>query len=102
MTKNGRPNTTIITHGLYQVRDNVAEMAVGPILKEKRAASAIRAFHSLLKDNTTTPNEHPADYDLIYIGEQDEATGEIAGTKPIVVDRGKTWAEEKAKSSDTP
>lgn len=101
MNQNGRPETNMHSHGLYQIYDKVAETSLGPVLKAHKAAAAVREFHTALGDNRTSLNQHPADYNLLYVGEQDDQTGQIQGTKPMVVATGAQWVETQPQPADT-
>lgn len=86
--------------GLYQVFDLVAEAAAGPILLMKKDGPAIRAFGDLLSTPDAGPGHpatHPEDYELRYLGEQNDQTGELFPSTPIpeVITTGKAWAEAR-------
>lgn len=103
MNNNGRPDMgSLNSNGLYQIRDRVAEMAIGPVLTAKRHPAAIRQFHSALADGRTSLSQHPADYELLYVGEQDEDTGAIYGAeKPVIVATGEAWVESQPRTPET-
>lgn len=78
--------------GIYQIRDTTAEMVIGPIMTMHHQAAAIRVFTDALKDTSTSLSKHPEDYELVYLGVQDEKTGEINETgAAMIVITGKQW-----------
>lgn len=78
---------------LFQLYDIVAEQVIGPIIPAAHAAPAVRHFVDLLKDKTTTLAQHPADYTLLRVGEQDELTGTLIPiVPPVPVLTGAAWA----------
>lgn len=77
---------------LYQLYDKTAGMVTGPIITEKKDGPAIRAFHAVLADNRTLPGRYPDQFQLHYLGEQDEETGSIdPGTGAQIVATGDAW-----------
>lgn len=64
---------------LYMVRDIVGGQVIKPIIIVKHEAAAVRIFTDAMKDERTDLFQHPADYELLYLGEQNDDTGEIAG-----------------------
>lgn len=90
------------TTKLFQIRDNVANSVVGPIISAYHEAAAIRHFTDLLKNPETTIASHPEDFDLMYLGNQEETTGEIdplVGVPQIALS-GSAWKsmQERAQS----
>lgn len=84
-----------MTTNLYQVRDNVAEAVMGPILTAKIDAAAIRIFHTAMADEKGGLSQHPQDYDLLYLGFQTEESGQIhALPEPKVIATGRAWIEQ--------
>lgn len=86
--------------GLYQVFDLVAEAAAGPILLMKKDGPAVRAFGDLLSEpngGAGHPATHPEDYELRYLGEQNDQTGELypATPRPETITTGTAWAEAR-------
>lgn len=73
---------------LYQIRDRVAGVVTGPIFPEYRDGSAVRQFADLVYAKQGPISEHPADYDLLCVGQQDDESGEIASCDPRVVANG--------------
>lgn len=90
------------TQRLYQVRDNKAERTFGPILAAYADAAAIRIFSDAMRDPKTTLAQHPEDFDLLYLGEQDEQTGTILGITPTPVLTGEMFATISGASPRTP
>ena len=75
---------------LYIIRDKVAKYS-GQIMEARRHEHAIRTFTTLLNSNGTQLQEHPADFELCYVGDRDEETGEICATKIEVILDGNTY-----------
>jgi len=86
---------------LYQIRDNVAQTVVGPIITVHHAAAAVRHFTDLLQDKNTTLAAHPDDFDLVYLGLQDEESGTIDPLpKPEPALTGKAWRAMQNNQTD--
>lgn len=79
---------------LFQVYDRKAEMVVGPIMTYNRAGPAVRDYHGLLNNKETQPGRYPEDYDLLEIGEQDDATGAITSQIKVVA-TGEAYKEQQ-------
>lgn len=87
--------------GLYQLHDTVAQQTLGVILKEKHRNAAVRDFYSILADKDTLPGQHPKDFELRKVGEQDEATGEITPTvPPETITTGEEWLSKMQQEQD--
>lgn len=84
--------------GLYQIRDNKAEMVAGPIMAAKAEAVAVREFTKIIRNTDTMPGQHPEDYDLMKIGDQDEETGQVSAQLPTVILNGKTYLDSMTTS----
>lgn len=54
---------------LYAVYDLVAAEIVGPIFTHSADQAAIRDFSDVAKDARTTIGQHPADYQLVSLGQ---------------------------------
>lgn len=88
--KEAQMNTT----RLYQIYDLKAEKAAGPIMSQGRDGPAIRSFLAILGQPDTLPGQYPQDFELRYLGTQDEETGVIAAAlPPQVVATGAGWLE---------
>lgn len=88
---------------LYQVYDNRAGSIAGPIMAERIDAPAIRTFFDILKNPQTLPGQHPDDFDLIIVGQQDEETGVIdAWTQPDIIVTGEQWRRAQEANNQTP
>lgn len=84
---------------LYQLYDTEAQMAGGPIMAVPRANPAIREFHTVLADQNTQPGRYPEHFELRYLGNQNEETGEITPqSPPTVVATGIQWVEANRRS----
>lgn len=103
MTTNAERSNQRYT-ALFQIYDNVGKTVVGPIITAPHEAVAMRHFTDLLSDTTTTLNKHPDDYTLLYLGDQNELTGQI-NLIPEEVLTGTQWrilnAERTAESLPT-
>lgn len=90
--------------GLYQTRDTVGQCTVGPIIASRSEGAAARIFTEGLKDQNVL-GRHAEDYELVYIGIQDETTGKIVDSteKPQIILTGKQWkmAQEKPREKRT-
>lgn len=78
---------------LFQMYDLQAGLVAGPIMIERAAGPAIRAFNSVLGNKNTTPGQYPEDFNLLIVGEQDDASGEITTMPPEIIATGKAWRE---------
>lgn len=80
------------TTRLYQIYDRAAQLAVGPIVRAKNSTVALRMFHGACADPKTDLAAHPADYELLYLGDQDDDTATIDGLlEPDIIGTGKGW-----------
>lgn len=85
---------------LFQVRDNVAQCVTGPIFGEAREAAAVRAFTDLVNGQAGVIAEHPADYDLLLVGVQDDESGVIdAGRGVELIVSGKSIVANRGDSN---
>lgn len=91
-----------MTKKLFSVYDLVAETIVGPILAEPVAASAIRAFHDALGMKDSTLASHPADFNLLELGEisSNGLILPVLGESPIIVATGSAWLAAKEAASN--
>ena len=81
---------------LYQLYDLKAEKVTGPIMSESKDAVAIRTFHNILRDKRTEPGQYPEDFQLLYLGYQDEESGIIGTVKtPTVITTGLGWVTDE-------
>lgn len=88
---------------LYQVYDKRAGSIAGPIMAERIDAPAIRTFFDILKNPQTLPGQHPADFDLLCVGTQDDETATIdAWTRPDVIVTGEQWKRAQEANNQTP
>lgn len=89
---------------LFQIFDTTGNTVIGPIITSHHEAAAVRQFTDLLKDQTTLLAKHPEDYELRWLGYQDEDTGTIDPTpaNTSIVLTGSAWAamqERKAQDA---
>jgi len=61
---------------IYSVRDAKGEIFNTPFYK-KTHGEAERSFKELTKDDKSYVSKYPEDYDLYYIGEYDQRTGQF-------------------------
>lgn len=81
---------------LYQMYDLTAEAVAGPIISEKKDGPAIRAFHTVLGDKRTSPGQYPEQFQLRFLGTQDEETGFIDGIVGAnIIATGQAWLESQ-------
>lgn len=85
------------TRQLYQLRDIRAQDLIGPVVAHKSMQPAIRMFEDVLQSKDTAPGQHPADYDLLFVGTQNDETGEITAGAPQIVATGKGWLEDQQR-----
>ena len=81
---------------LFQAYDNVSMSMVGNIFADRVEAPAIRSFTDAFKTPDSLFAAHPADFDLICIGEYDDSDGRILigdGQYPKVIVTGKSILE---------
>lgn len=64
---------------IYAIYDRAIE-AFGQPIFVKAQGQAIRSFMDECKNPESQLHKHPADYDLHYLGEYDDSTGEIKQT----------------------
>lgn len=84
---------------LFQLYDRNAESIAGPIMLERKEGPAIRLFHSLLADKNTTPGQHPDDFELMLVGEQDMDTGVVTGCTPRIIATGTAWNQQHTQGT---
>lgn len=85
---------------LYQIYDTCAECAAGPIMSQKKEAPALRDFHAVLGMDNTMPGRYPEQFELRYLGFQDETTGHIDACLPQIVATGRAWAALRRDEAD--
>lgn len=86
---------------LFQIFDIQGQCVAGPIMTAHHEGAAIRNFTDLLKNKETVLGAHPQDFELRFLGYQDEDTGILDGVElPHSVITGQQWqAMEAAKLS---
>lgn len=85
------------TLNLYQIRDLVSHTMLGEIMATYHEAAAIRSFTDILKNPKSILHSHPDDYDLIFLGYQDEESGTLDPlTTPQIILTGKAWNAAQA------
>lgn len=75
---------------LYQVYDVKAETHFGPIIAVRHEKAALRIYYDALTDKQSNISKHPEDYNLVYLGQQDEETG-LINSEPETIMKGETW-----------
>lgn len=61
---------------IYSIRDSKGEMFNTPFF-QKTHGEAERSFRNVVKDERSLPSQYPEDFDLYYLGEFDDVTGQI-------------------------
>jgi hypothetical protein len=78
-----------VNHGLYILRDTVAEQGLGPIMQFKHDAVAVRSFREIVAMKESQVGKHPEDFELVRVGSYDDETFKVAPENPQVVVTGK-------------
>lgn len=80
---------------IFALYDTVANCQAGPLITERAAAPAIRAFHdALAQGDKTMPGRYPDNYELKCVGSIDDETMQLeAQTPPLTIATGKQWLE---------
>jgi hypothetical protein len=76
---------------VYCLYDLVAATFLGHVLVDRADAPVIRMFHDLLKDDKTGPGQHPADYELRFLGNIADDGELVPAPAPQVVATGSAW-----------
>lgn len=84
---------------LYTIFDRVAVAVTGPVIPFPLDPPAVRMFNDLLGSPNSDPGQHPADYVLMCVGEQDMATGAITPCPPQIVATGVQWLEARNREA---
>lgn len=79
---------------LYQMFDTVAGTTTGPIIPFNRDTAAIRMFQDVAAAPQSDLHQHPTDYVLLLVGEQDTETGTITPTTPTTIYGGDLYLEQ--------
>lgn len=93
---------------LYQIYDRVAKSVVGNAFPARHDGPAVREFYDALKSERSSMSNHPADFDLLCIGSQDDTTGVLVVEGfPQTVVTGEEWLatverEKRAQLSLSP
>lgn len=74
---------------IYAIYDKVAQTLTGPLMQFRADAAAVRVFNDLATDPKTQIAQHPADYDLLKLGELVDETTIFPETETIL--EGSTW-----------
>jgi hypothetical protein len=78
--------------GIYVVRDNLAQCALGGPMIFAHDAVAVRFFGDLIKDERSAIAKYPRDHALLRIGTFDEETSIIVPQETIsVIITGEAW-----------
>jgi hypothetical protein len=70
----------------YAIKDTKVAF-MNPFLQHNKA-EAIRSFRSVLVDERSEAAKNPADYELWYVGQWDDATGIMMGGQPQFIENG--------------
>lgn len=87
---------------LYMLYDLAAKSTYASIIADRADESAIRSFSTLLERKDTLPGMHPKDFQLLYIGNIDDNTGELEPAKPTAVYTGAEWLLEQQLRKSEP
>lgn len=79
---------------LYQIYDRVSGGVTGGIFAYQHDAPARRVFYDWLKNPNVGPGAHAADFDLLFLGDQQE-NGCIESVMPTAVSFGSDWVEQQ-------
>lgn len=60
----------------YSIKDKKAEIFHPPFYKNTHG-EAERAFHQLVNDEKSTIHKYPEDFELYYVGEFNDITGQL-------------------------
>lgn len=63
---------------IYSIRDQKSEVFNTPFYQSTHG-EAERNFHHLCNDQKSTIAQYPSDFDLYYLGEYDDNTGQFSG-----------------------
>lgn len=66
---------------MYSVRDSKAESWSFPFQSDNNA-TALRDFQSLVQDGRTLVGQHPADFDLFFVGTFGLSNGSVKANPP--------------------
>lgn len=61
---------------MYSIRDTKAEVFGAPFYKNTHG-EAERDFQRLIRDEKSTVNQYPEDFDLYYLGDYDDQSGKV-------------------------
>lgn len=87
---------------IFALFDNVAACQAGPLITERAAAPAIRAFHDALAQPNTMPGRFPTNYDLKCLGTVDDESMQIEAQTPVLtVARGQEWLDAQNSARQT-
>lgn len=67
-----------MTQKIYSVRDSKGEF-YSPPFYQRTHGKAEQAFQDVYRDTKTQVHLYPEDFDLYFIGEFDEQTGQVRG-----------------------
>lgn len=84
---------------IYAIYDTMAQAITGPLWTFGHDAAAIRTFNDLASDNRTEIAKHPADYNLILLGELVDETTILPHSETIL--EGSQWLALNQKSTQT-
>lgn len=95
---------------LYQLYDREAGMIAGPVLAAINDREAIRTFNTLLSNKDILPGQHPEQFEMRLVAQQNEETGEIVQETdsrtgyplPLTIQTvatGRQWLESQQRSA---
>lgn len=84
---------------LYAILDNKADMIVGPLMMYPNDVVAVRGFGVHVENNQTDLNKYPDDFEMIYVGNIDETTGQINSENVTTVCTARQWLDANKPDS---
>lgn len=76
---------------IYAVYDNISQRIIGGLIIEPSAPPAIRAFHDALQHKDSLLAQHPADYNLYFLGHIEDNGTIDPSFPPECVATGNAW-----------
>ena len=87
------------TMKLYSVRDLKGDYYISPFAMRNNA-EAVRAFGDQIRNDNAILHFHPADFDLVLVGEFDVNTGVVSVLDHVVLANGLDFVSEKGKPNE--
>lgn len=85
---------------LYCIFDLVAQLVEGPVIPFRSDAPAVRMFYDVMSGERSALAQHPGDFTLLCVGQQNPVTGHIEPVvPPRTVATGVAWLAEREMKS---